>query len=145
MQICPPLDVLGMSFLTIVAFNSKKRSCAQTLTMWRRDHLTPFTSYMFNNTVLWSANCFQNWEVEIRNTLRAQTANVMAARKIIQPQRAFKKQTHEWVSSSMFLLHFVIRFNLGKWGMVKKVSAICRAWLLLFIIRNNWWVCLECT
>lgn len=144
MQICPPLDVLGMSFLANVAFNSKKRSCAQTLTMWRRDHLTPFTSYLFNNTLLWSANCFQNWEVKIRNTLGVQIANVMAARKIIEPRGAFKKQTHEWVSGSMYLLHFVIRFNLGKWGMIKKVFAICRAWFLLFIIRNNWWVFLEC-
>lgn len=33
MQICPILNVLGISFLTTVAFNSKRRSCAQTFTV----------------------------------------------------------------------------------------------------------------
>lgn len=39
-QICSPPNVLGISFLN-VAFNRKKKSCAQTLTIWRRNHLIP--------------------------------------------------------------------------------------------------------
>lgn len=43
-------------------------------------------------TILYSQvpPCFLNWEVEIRNTLGAQTANAMAAKNVIQSQRGFK-------------------------------------------------------
>ena len=50
-------------------------------------------------TILYSQvpSCFLNWEVEIRNILGAQTANAMAAKKIIQSQRGCK-------TKHMFLL-----------------------------------------
>lgn len=55
------------------------------------------------------------WEVEIRKTVGAQTANVMAAKKIIQSWGALKKKaTNEQVPASIFLLLIVLGFNLDK-------------------------------
>lgn len=90
--------------------------------------------------------CFLNWEVETRNTREAQTANVLAAGEIIQPQEAFKKQTKACPGvCSLFLSNIVMRFNVGRRGVAKNViSGISRAWVPLFVIRNGCWVCLEC-
>jgi len=102
MQICPPLNIPRISLLTTVAFSSKKRSCAQTLTIWRRDQLTPFKGYLFNKTAFQVPTCFLNWKVKIRNTLGTQTANAMAAKKILKSQGAFfnKKNVNKFFNIS---------------------------------------------
>ena len=48
--------------------------------------------------------CFLNWEVEIRNTLGAQIAHAMVAKKIIQSQGGFKtKHVNKFLQGYFYL------------------------------------------